>query len=250
MSVEPQPGGVASADEVAGVDPAPPLPRLAHSLSWNLIADVFARGASLWLALFCARALSVADFGRFTFALALAQYLWLIGDATLNGGYAARQLARGPAERGAPRRALPRGPARRRRPAHRRSAMALLGAPLPRARAPRWPRRACSSSPTRRSPTGSTAAAASSACSRSAIAVYAIAVVGHAAAAAASPRPGHRGGGVGGSFALGSGLVAMAAARRGRLAPESRHSGLHFRRSAVFAVGSIFGIGCVQMPAS
>ncbi|MBI5170002.1 MAG: hypothetical protein HZA61_10975 [Candidatus Eisenbacteria bacterium] len=66
----------------------------AGQLAWNVVSEVAARGASLWLSFWCARALSVSTFGRFTFALALTQYLWLIGDATANGGFAAREIAR------------------------------------------------------------------------------------------------------------------------------------------------------------
>lgn len=68
--------------------------RLSGHLAWNLGADLAARGASLWLAFFCARILGVAGFGRFSFALAAAQYAWLVGDAALNGGYATRETAR------------------------------------------------------------------------------------------------------------------------------------------------------------
>jgi O-antigen/teichoic acid export membrane protein len=68
--------------------------RLSGHLAWNLGADLAARGASLWLAFFCARLLGVAGFGRFSFALAVAQYTWLAGDAALNSGYATRETAR------------------------------------------------------------------------------------------------------------------------------------------------------------
>ena len=68
--------------------------RLSGHLAWNLGADLAARGASLWLSFFCARMLGVAGFGRFSFALAAAQYAWLVGDAALNGGYATRETAR------------------------------------------------------------------------------------------------------------------------------------------------------------
>ncbi len=53
-----------------------------------------ARGASLWVSFFGARQLTVEDFGRFTFALAIVQYVWLAGDAAANSGYATRELAR------------------------------------------------------------------------------------------------------------------------------------------------------------
>lgn len=68
--------------------------RFAGQLAWNIVSEVAARGASLWLSFWCARALPVSTFGRFTFALALTQYLWLLGDATANGGFAAREIAR------------------------------------------------------------------------------------------------------------------------------------------------------------
>jgi O-antigen/teichoic acid export membrane protein len=68
--------------------------RLSGHLAWNLGADLAARGASLWLSFFCARMLGVEGFGRFSFALAAAQYAWLAGDAALNGGYATRETAR------------------------------------------------------------------------------------------------------------------------------------------------------------
>ncbi len=67
---------------------------LAHNLAWNAIADLAARGASLGLALVCARALPVSAFGRFAFALSLTQYVWLAGDTLANAGYATREVAR------------------------------------------------------------------------------------------------------------------------------------------------------------
>ncbi|MCC6651478.1 MAG: polysaccharide biosynthesis C-terminal domain-containing protein [Candidatus Eisenbacteria bacterium] len=88
---------------VPGAPPATPAPvavtpswshRFAGQLAWNVASEVAARGASLWLSFWCARALPVSTFGRFTFALALTQYLWLAGDATANGGFAAREIAR------------------------------------------------------------------------------------------------------------------------------------------------------------
>jgi O-antigen/teichoic acid export membrane protein len=68
--------------------------RLARNLGWNAISEFTARGASLWLAFACARVLGVAAFGRFSFALALAQYVWLAGDVVASSGYAAREVAR------------------------------------------------------------------------------------------------------------------------------------------------------------
>ena len=80
---------------------ARPAGRLSANLAWNLGSDVAARGASLWLAFFCARVLTVAGFGLFAFAQAAGQYAWLPGDAVLNSGYATREIARA---RAAPRR--------------------------------------------------------------------------------------------------------------------------------------------------
>lgn len=68
--------------------------RLAGHLAWNMASDVAARGASLWLSFACARMLPVEGYGRLTFALAVAQYAWLAGDAVANAGYATRELAR------------------------------------------------------------------------------------------------------------------------------------------------------------
>lgn len=79
-------------EDSAGVSRA--RARLSSHLAWNFGADLAARGASLWLAFFCARVLGVAGFGRFSFALAAAQYAWILGDAVLNNGYATRETAR------------------------------------------------------------------------------------------------------------------------------------------------------------
>ncbi len=68
--------------------------RLSANVVWNLGSDLAARGASLWLAFFCARVLTVPGFGLFAFAQAAGQYAWLPGDAVLNSGYATRELAR------------------------------------------------------------------------------------------------------------------------------------------------------------
>ncbi|HTR97478.1 MAG TPA: hypothetical protein VMH61_06205, partial [Candidatus Acidoferrales bacterium] len=99
-------GAVADPDReppaLAALPPAAPAPaahrpwvrRLARSLAWNAVSEFTARGASLWLSFACARALPVEAFGRFAYALALAQYVWLIGDTVANGGYATRELAR------------------------------------------------------------------------------------------------------------------------------------------------------------
>ncbi len=126
--------------------------RLSGHLAWNLGADLAARGASLWLAFFCARVLGVAGFGRFSFALAAAQYAWLVGDAALNSGYATRETARdrgaagpgravlehAPARGAGPDRALPRGhpphPRRARDPARLSPPRRSTSWPTPRSR--------------------------------------------------------------------------------------------------------------------
>ncbi len=85
-----------------GLEPIAPLPvhanswrrQLAGHLAWNLASDVAARGASLWLSFACARMLPVEGYGRLTFALALAQYVWLAGDAIANAGFATREMTR------------------------------------------------------------------------------------------------------------------------------------------------------------
>jgi O-antigen/teichoic acid export membrane protein len=68
--------------------------RLARNLGWNAASELAARGSSLWLAFACARALPVEAFGRFSFALALTQYAWLAGDTLASAGYATREVAR------------------------------------------------------------------------------------------------------------------------------------------------------------
>jgi O-antigen/teichoic acid export membrane protein len=99
---DPPPPGAASAETVLSLAGQAPDPtrvhlvraRLSGHLAWNLGADLAARGASLWMSFYCARALGVAGFGRLSFALAAAQYAWLAGDAALNAGYATRETAR------------------------------------------------------------------------------------------------------------------------------------------------------------
>lgn len=73
---------------------ARPRGRFAGRLAWNAASEAAARGASLWLSFAGARLLPVEGFGRFAFALALAQYGWLAGDAVINAGYATREVAR------------------------------------------------------------------------------------------------------------------------------------------------------------
>ena len=66
--------------------------QLADRVAWNLVADGFARGGSLALALVSARWLGVEEYGRFALALSVAQYVWLIADASANSGFATREL--------------------------------------------------------------------------------------------------------------------------------------------------------------
>jgi O-antigen/teichoic acid export membrane protein len=85
-------GGIRAVPAAESLDHA--RARLSGHLAWNLGADLAARGASIWLALFCARTLGITGFGHFSFALAAAQYAWLAGDTALNSGYATRETAR------------------------------------------------------------------------------------------------------------------------------------------------------------
>ena len=229
--------------------------RLAGNLAWNAVSEFTARGASLWLAFACARALPVSAFGRFSFALALAQYAWLAGDAVANSGYATREVARirlqdpGSARRLKGRILLMRLAAAAalttifalvasvaRVPADLRGA--LLGASvffLAYAAFPDWALRA-----------------------REDFRGLALANVAGGLALVAGTLfwlPLHPGAGVaaalwGASFAV-SAIVSLA-----RLFPahafewsrETSGAGAHARRSAVFSVGSIAGMGCVQAP--
>ena len=100
MAAETVPPVGDAADEAAV---APRAQGFAAHLSWNVLSDLAARGASLWVSFFCAHVLAVADYGRFTWALAMAQTAWLAGDALLNSGYATRELARIAAAGRAPR---------------------------------------------------------------------------------------------------------------------------------------------------
>ncbi len=84
--------GHADASPTPADAPAPTAGRLRRDVAWNAASDLAARGASLWVSFFCARQLGVEDFGRFTFALGIVQYVWLAGDATANSGYATREL--------------------------------------------------------------------------------------------------------------------------------------------------------------
>ena len=78
----------------SGVTPGSWAAPLARNLVWNAASELAARGASLWLAFACARVLPVSAFGRFSFALALSQYAWLAADASANSAYATREVAR------------------------------------------------------------------------------------------------------------------------------------------------------------
>lgn len=80
------------APEPPASESTPAAARLRGDVAWNAASDLAARGASLWVSFFCARQLGVEDFGRFTFALGIVQYVWLAGDATANSGYATREL--------------------------------------------------------------------------------------------------------------------------------------------------------------
>lgn len=75
--------------------------RLGRNVAWTLGADLAARGASLWLAFFCARALPLAGFGLFALGQGVAQLGWVFGDAVVNNGYATREIARAGAGRAA-----------------------------------------------------------------------------------------------------------------------------------------------------
>ncbi len=83
--------------------PAPAAPsvarRITRNVAWTLASDLAGRGASLWLALFCARVLPVAGFGLFALGQGVAQYAWVFGDAVVNNGYATREIARAGAGR-------------------------------------------------------------------------------------------------------------------------------------------------------
>ncbi len=229
--------------------------RLAGNLAWNAASELTARGASLWLAFACARALPVSAFGRFSFALALAQYAWLAGDAVANSGYATREVARvrvhdpGSARRLKGRILLMRLAAAaalttifvlaaRFAPMPSDMRGALLGAAvffLAYAAFPDWALRA-----------------------REDFRGLAMANVAGGLALVAGTLlwlPRHPGAGVaaglwGASFAV-SAVVTLA-----RLLPahaftwrgETSGVGAHARRSAVFSLGSIAGMGCVQAP--
>jgi O-antigen/teichoic acid export membrane protein len=95
---EPREPRSASTPTLATVTPLPrraTVPRsLASNLAWNAASELVARGSSLWLSFACARMLPIPEFGRLSFALALSQYVWLAGDTVANSGYATREVAR------------------------------------------------------------------------------------------------------------------------------------------------------------
>ena len=229
--------------------------RLAGNLAWNAASELTARGASLWLAFACARALPVSAFGRFSFALALVQYAWLGGDAVANSGYATREVAR--------IRVQDPGSARRlkghilvtriaaaailtaafalvayvaRVPADLRGA--LLGASvffLAYAAFPDWALRA------REDFRG--LAVANAAGALALVAGTLLWLPHHPAAGVAAAL-------WGASFAVSAGitLARLLPARAFTWRGETSGVGAHARRSAVFSLGSIAGMGCVQAP--
>lgn len=249
------------------VDPAPAVApagaaavpswghRFAGQLAWNVASEVAARGASLWLSFWCARALPVSTFGRFTFALALTQYLWLAGDAAANGGFAAREIARlrGVAPDRAARlagrflslrlgagvalAALVTGAAMV-IPMPGETRVALLGASVffvSYAAFPDWALRAFEDF--RGLAMGSVAAAAALVLSTL------LWLPGHPSAGVAAAL-------WGGSFAVAA-LVALTRLRlRGALsfAPPHADDSRHWARSAIFSLGAIAGIGSTQTP--
>jgi O-antigen/teichoic acid export membrane protein len=253
--------GAASASRAAALRLAPPTAtqtwarRLAGNLAWNAASELTARGASLWLAFACARVLPVSAFGRFSFALALAQYAWLAGDSVANSGYATREVARmrvqdpGSARRLKGRILLLRLAAA----AVLTAAFALVAlvAPLPAdlrgallgasvfflayAAFPDWALRA------REDFRGLALANTAGALALVAGTVFWL--------------PNHAGAGVaaalwGGSFAVSAAftLARLLPARAFTWHGEATGVGEHARRSAVFSLGSLAGMGCVQAP--
>ncbi len=229
--------------------------RLAGNLAWNVVSELAARGASLGLALACARTLTVAGFGRFSYALALVQYVWLAADAAANSGYATREVVRVRANDPHRARRL-KGHLLRMRLAGAGAltagmAIVLLVAPLaPDLRAalagaslfflayaafPDWALRA------REDFRGLAAANAAAALATVLGAVF---VLGR------WPGPGTAAAVWAGSFAVAAavGLARIARARAIAWDGADAAIGQHARRSIVFAIGSIAGIGCAQAP--
>lgn len=252
-------GGTRPAEAPVEADAAAPASawarRFAGQLAWNIASEVAARGASLWLSFWCARALEVSTFGRFTFALALTQYLWLLGDAAANGGFAAREIARlrvqhaGRAARLAGRFLSLRFGAG----VTLAAAIALASSVLP------------VDADTRGALVGATVfLVAYGAFADWALRAFedfrglAFASVAAAAALVVSTiawLPSHPSAGVaaalwGGSFGVAA-LVAYARLRafgRLRFATPHPRDTRHWRRSAVFSIGAVAGIGIVQAP--
>lgn len=227
--------------------------RLSGHLAWNLGADLAARGASLWLSFFCARHLDIADFGRFSFALAAAQYAWLVGDAALNGGYATRETARD----------RPRTPGQtelfwtaRLGAAGIVTALFLVVVALvPAAPATRDAMAAVSVFffAYAAFPDWALRGAEDFAGLALGNLVYALALIGVTAALLpAHPSPALAAGAWAGCFALAALVTLPRLARRGVLTPGLRFSAAawwpHFRRSSVFSLGSIAAIGGMQVP--
>jgi succinoglycan biosynthesis protein ExoA len=227
--------------------------RVSGNLSWNLWADLAARGASLWMSFVCARLLGVESFGRFSFALAVAQYAWLAGDVALNAGYATRETARA--------RGAEPDQARLFWSARLLAATLLTAAFLAAiALAPGEPA-------TRRALAGAATfflayAAFPDWALRGAedfrgLALGNLAYAGGLVATTLIVLPAHRDPALatalwGGGFALAALVTLPRLARRGVLVPRPRLSLAawrgHARRSALFALGSFAAIGSTQLP--
>ena len=225
--------------------------RLAGRVAWNLIADGFARGGSLALALVSAHWLGVEEYGRFALALTAAQYAWLLADASANSGYATREILAARRERPSEAAGLTASFLfARMRAAGWLSLLAvpaLLFAPAP-LRAPfaaaglsfvtigllpDWALRGYEDFRT-------LALAQSGAALVLVVAL--VAVLPHAPSAAAACI----------AWALSFGAAALIAwialSRDGRLSLAGRPPRLERGRSLVFALGSIGGIACAQTP--
>ena len=240
----------------AAMPEAPPWRRrLAGNLAWNAASELAARGASLWVAFACARVLTVSAFGRFSFALALTQYIWLAGDALASAGYATREVARvrgtdlPAARRLKGRILLTRLAAAAALTAL--TALVLIAAPMPAelrgalaggalfylsyAAFPDWALRA------REDFRGLALAN---------VAAAAALVAGTLAWLPRHPDAGTAAGLWSASFAVAGAITLARLIRRGAFTwkVDARDVGPGTRRSLVFAVGAIGGIGCAQAP--
>ena len=197
--------------------------------------------------------LGVAGFGRFSFALAAAQYAWLVGDAALNGGYATRETAR---DRGATPRQVELFWTARLVAALAVTALYLAGAAL----FPGEPatRRALAA--------GATFFLAYAAFPDWALrgiedfrglalgnAVYAVSLVAVTLALLPARRDAALAVGLwGGCFALAALVTLPRLARRGVLSARPAFSPSawwpHARRSSMFSLGSVAAIGYTQLP--